>query len=145
MKTFFDRRVTFFLCSLRRRPSIQFLPTCTTGSTLCVMGGRLCFLGHVCSSYTCTGSSARRYGIWASQGRELSERTNCSDATYTTYISKLFHQPSSSTHFVLFSMEKTQSSISPYMCYRLCALCYRWLAAVPWSRLFLLHVHGLRA
>ena len=37
------------------------------------MGGRLWFLGHVCSSYTCTGSSARRYGIWASQGQEPSK------------------------------------------------------------------------
>ena len=27
------------------------------GSTLCVMGGRLWFLGHACSSYTCTGSA----------------------------------------------------------------------------------------
>ena len=26
------------------------------GSTLCVMGGQLWFLGHACSSYTCTGS-----------------------------------------------------------------------------------------
>ena len=39
---------------------------------LYVMGGRLWFLGHVCSSYTCTGSSAQRYGIWASQGQEPS-------------------------------------------------------------------------
>ena len=42
-------------------------------------------------------------------------------------------------------MKKTQSQISPYTCYRLRALCYGWSAAVPWSRLFLLHVHGLRA
>ena len=28
---------------------------------------------------------------------------------------------------------------------RLRALCYGWSATVPWSRLFLLHVHGLRA
>ena len=40
---------------------------------LCIMGGRLWFLGHVCSSYTCTGSSARRYGIRASQGQEPSK------------------------------------------------------------------------
>ena len=39
---------------------------------LYVMGGRLWFLGHVCSSYTCTGSSARRYGIRASQVQEPS-------------------------------------------------------------------------
>ena len=39
---------------------------------LCIMGGRLWFLGHVCSPYTCTGSSARRYGIRASQGQEPS-------------------------------------------------------------------------
>ena len=42
-------------------------------------------------------------------------------------------------------MEKTQSSISPYTCYGLCALRYGWSAMVPWSRLFLLHVHGLYA
>ena len=39
---------------------------------LYVMGGRLWFLGHVCSSYTCTGSNARCYGIQASQGQEPS-------------------------------------------------------------------------
>ena len=61
------------------------------------------------------------------------------------YISEMFRQPPSSTHFVLCSMEKTQSPISPYTCYGLCALRYGWSAAVPWSRLFLLHVHGLRA
>ena len=42
-------------------------------------------------------------------------------------------------------MEKTQSSISPYTCYGLYTLRYGWLAAVPWSCLFLLHVHGLHA
>jgi hypothetical protein len=46
---------------------------------LCVMGGWQRFLGHVCLSYKCTGSSARRYGIRASQGQEpsneLSART----------------------------------------------------------------------
>ena len=89
------------------------------------------------------GLCARCYGLWASQGQELSKRTNCSDATYTTYISKLFHQPSSSTHFVLFSMEKTQSPISPYTCYGLRTLCYGWSVVVPWSHLFLLHVHRL--
>ena len=41
---------------------------------LCVMGGRQWFLGHVCLSYTCTGSSARRYGIWASLGQEPSNK-----------------------------------------------------------------------
>ena len=40
---------------------------------LCVMGGRLWFLDHICSSYTCTGSSAQRYGIRASQGQEPSK------------------------------------------------------------------------
>ena len=42
-------------------------------------------------------------------------------------------------------MEKTQSPISPHTYYGLRALRYGWSAAVPWSRLFLLHVHGLRA
>ena len=42
-------------------------------------------------------------------------------------------------------MEKAQSPISPYTCYGLRALRYGWSASVPWSRLFLLHMHGLRA
>ena len=45
------------LCSLGRRPSLRSLPTHATGSALCVMGGQLRFLGHACSSYTCTGSA----------------------------------------------------------------------------------------
>ena len=61
------------------------------------------------------------------------------------YISKLFHQSSSNTCSALFSMEKTQSLISPYTCYGLHTLRYGWSAVVPWSRLFLLHVHGLHA
>ena len=108
------------------------------GWSAVVLWSRL-FLLHV------HGLRALRYGLWASQGRELSERTNCSDATYTMYISKLIRQPPSSARSALFSMEKTQSSISPYTCYGLCALRYGWLAVVPWSRLFLLHVHGLCA
>ena len=39
----------------------------------------------------------------------------------------------------------TQSPISPYTCYELHALCYGWLATVPWSHLFVLHIYGLRA
>ena len=61
------------------------------------------------------------------------------------HISKIIHQPPSSTRSALCSMEKTQSLISPYTCYGLCALCYGWSTVVPWSCLFLLHVHGHRA
>ena len=43
-------------CFLWRRLSLRSLPTRATGSALYVMGGRLRFLGHACSSYTCTGS-----------------------------------------------------------------------------------------
>ena len=60
-------------------------------------------------------------------------------------ISKIFHRSVSNILSFLFSYEKTQSLISPYMCYGLRALRYGWSAMVPWSRLFLLHVHGLRA
>ena len=42
-------------------------------------------------------------------------------------------------------MEKTQSPISPYTCYGLRALRYGWSAVVPWSCMFLLHVHELLA
>ena len=45
------------LCVLLRKPSLRSLPTCATGSALYVMGGRLRFLGHACSSYMCTGSA----------------------------------------------------------------------------------------
>ena len=54
-----------FCCVLWRRPSLRSLSTCATGSGLCVMGGRLRFLGHACSSYTCTGSAldVMEYGL----------------------------------------------------------------------------------
>ena len=42
-------------------------------------------------------------------------------------------------------MEKTQSLISSYTCQGLRALRYGWSAAVPWSCLFILHMHGHRA
>ena len=61
------------------------------------------------------------------------------------HISEMFRQPLSSTRSALISMEKTQSLISPYTYYRIRALCYGWSAVVPWSCLFLLHVHGLHA
>ena len=55
---FTDQRAAYFLfCSLRRRPSLRSLPTRATGSALYVMGGRLWFLGHACSSYTSTSST----------------------------------------------------------------------------------------
>jgi len=60
-------------------------------------------------------------------------------------ISKIFRPLPSSTRLDLCSMEETLSPISPYMCYGLRARRYGWSAVVPWSRLFLLHVHGLRA
>ena len=49
------------------------------GSTLCVMGGRLRFLGHACSSYTCTGSAldVMDYGLAKAKefSSELTART----------------------------------------------------------------------
>ena len=42
---------------LQRLPCLRLLPTRATGSTLCVMGDRLWFLGYACSSYTCTDSA----------------------------------------------------------------------------------------
>jgi len=44
-------------CFLWKRLSHRFFPIRATGSALYVMGGRLRFLGHVCYSYTCTGSA----------------------------------------------------------------------------------------
>ena len=57
--SYFDNRRAAHvpLYSLWRRPILQNLPTCATGSTLCVMGGRLRFLGHDRPSYTCMGSA----------------------------------------------------------------------------------------
>ena len=52
---------------------------------LCIMGGRLWFLGRVCSSYTCTGSNARRHGIRVSQGQELSNELT----TWTLLIPRI--------------------------------------------------------
>ena len=73
LRYFANHRVEHVLLYvLWRKPSLQSLPTHATGSALCIMGGRLWFFGHAYSSYTCTGSSARRYGIRPSQGQEPS-------------------------------------------------------------------------
>ena len=57
--SYFDNRRAAHvpLFSLWRTPSLRSLPARATGSALYVMGGRLQFLGHACSSYTCTGSA----------------------------------------------------------------------------------------
>ena len=64
---------------LWRRPSLRSLPIRATGSALYVMGGRLRFLGHACSSYTCTGSvlDIMDYGLAEAMGvsSELTART----------------------------------------------------------------------
>ena len=52
-----SRAAYVLLCALWRRPSLRSLPTCAIGSALYVMDGRLRFLSHACSSYTCTGSA----------------------------------------------------------------------------------------
>ena len=71
LRYFANHRATHVpLCVLWRKPSLWSLPTRATGSALCVMGSWLWFLGHVYSSYTCTGS--QHFGIWASQGQEPS-------------------------------------------------------------------------
>ena len=138
-------------CFLWKRLSHQFFPTRATGSALYVMGGPLRFLGHVRYSYTCTGSAldvmdyglAKAIGISSRPtGRMLFELRIIVSGLK---LRRLFHRSASSIRSVLFSMEKTLSLISPYTCHGLHALRYGWSAAVPWSRLFLLHVHGLRA
>ena len=42
------------------------------GSALCVMGGRLRFLGHACSSYTCTGSALDVMDYGLAKAKEFS-------------------------------------------------------------------------
>ena len=88
------------------------------------------------------GLRARRYGLWASQGQESSKEPTARTLLMLR-ISPRFFANSRATRSALCSLEKTQSLISPYTCYGLRALRYGWSAMVPWSRLFLLHMHGL--
>ena len=72
-KYFSNRRaahVPFY--SLWRRPSLRSLPTRATGSTLCVMGGRLWFLGDACSSYMCMGSALDVMDYGLAKAKEFS-------------------------------------------------------------------------
>ena len=70
--SYFDNRraAHVSLSSPWRRPSFRSLPTRATGSALCVMGGRLRFLGYACSSYTCMGSvlDVMDYGLAVAMG-----------------------------------------------------------------------------
>ena len=102
---FTDQRATYFLfCSIRRRPSLRSLPTRATGSVLCVMGGRLWFLGHACSSYTCMGSTldVMDYGLARAKefSNELTTRTLlilCIIALGLT-LQRFFHRNTSKLH-----------------------------------------------
>ena len=60
-------------------------------------------------------------------------------------LSKRFSEPPNSHVDARTPPEMTLSPAPPYTCYGLHALHYGWSAAAPWSRLFLLHVHGLCA
>ena len=60
-------------------------------------------------------------------------------------FSKQFFEPPNSHIDARTPPETTLSPAPPYTCYGLRALRYGWSTAAPWSHLFLLHVHGLRA
>ena len=60
-------------------------------------------------------------------------------------LSKRFFEPPNSHVDARTPPETALSLAPPYTCYGLCALRYGWSAAALWSRLFRLHVHGLRA
>ena len=65
-----EQHVSLFV--LWRRPSLRSLPTRAMGSALCVMGGRLWFLGHACSSYMCTGSTLDVMDYGLAKAKEFS-------------------------------------------------------------------------
>ena len=89
---------------------------------LCVTVGRLRFLGHACSSYTCQGLYARCYGLQASQGldfrHELTARTPLELFFSTSYSSWLL----SSMFFAMITPEDTEALTSHQTCYELRAL-----------------------
>ena len=83
------------------------------------------------SPYTCYGLYARRYGLWASQGRELSTELTARTPLILPTSPSYFDNRQAEHVLLYLSLEKTQSLISPYMCYGLRALRYGWSAAVP--------------
>ena len=104
--SYFDNRRAAHvpLCSLWRRPSLRSLPTRAIGFALCVMGGWLWFLGHACSSYTCTGSALdiMDYGLAEAIGfsSELTARTLlilCIIALWLK-LRRFFHRNTSKLH-----------------------------------------------
>ena len=136
--------------ALWRRPSLRSLPPRATGSALCVMGGRLRFLGHAYSSYTCTRSTldVMNYGI--AKAKEFSNELTARTLLILRIIAlgltlQRFFEPPNSPVDARMPPETALSPAPPYTCYGLRTLRYGWSAAAPWSRLFLLHVHGLRA
>ena len=62
------------LCVLWRKPYLPSLPTRATGSSALRYGWSAMVPRSRLSPYTCTGSSARCYGIRASQGQEPSNK-----------------------------------------------------------------------
>ena len=109
------------------------------------MGGWLWSLGHTYFSYMSTGSALDVMNYGSAKAESSTQDYLLVLRLYDLYLQVILITAEQYTFCFFLSMEKTPSLISPYMCYGLCALRYGWSAAVPWSRLFFLHVHGLRA
>ena len=100
-------------------------------------------------SYSITNSNMKSSNTFSPNRRtrflQIAEHVFSKSPNILLQISKIFHRSVNNIRSILFSSEKTQSSISPYTCHGLRALHYGWSAVVPWSLLFLLHIHGLHA
>ena len=93
-------------CFLWKRPSHRFFPTRATGSALCVMGGRLWFLGHVYYSYTCAGSMLDIMDYELAKAIGISSRPTVRMLfelriiTSGLKLRRLFHQTTSKLHIL---------------------------------------------
>ena len=103
-------------------PVSDYILRALRGSALCVTVGRLWFLSHACSSYTCQGLCARRYGLQSSQGldfrHELTARTPLELFFSPSYSSWLLN----SMFFAMRTPEDTKGPTFHQTCYELHAL-----------------------
>jgi len=142
---FADQWAAYFLfCSLRRKPSLRSLPTRAMGSALCVMGGRLWFLGYAHFSYTCTGSALDVMDYGLSKAESSEQNLLLGHHSYCLYLQVSSTTAKQHTFRVVFYGEEPVTDLSLHV--PRAPHSVLWVsAAVPGSRLLLLHVHGLRA
>jgi len=115
------------------------------GSALCIMGGRLWFLGHAYFSYTCTGSALDVMDYGLSEAESSEQNLLLGRRLYYLYLQVISATAEQHMFRAVFYGEDLVSDPSLHMPQALCSAswvvgCGSWVTPIP-----LTHARALRS